>query len=333
MTKLKQIVYKNALNKISRKTALKVNRYAKLPFEKCYNWIPAGSQGTYRENCNKKRYELQCEHDPHSKKSIYQHCNKLDCEVCFITACSIKARKINDRLKEFRRICYVNGIGIGKIMHFSIAFHIRQDTFETYQKYTEFKRKIVYPMLKDIGVLGGVIFLHLWSNVCTQCNEKEYFCKCTKNDKTIEKKIHVHIHVVGFGYLMNNLKFREKYPNATYRNHLPRRNNVYYTIFYILSKIALWKDRSGLKSSYNLFGYLHQSKFMIQGTYNTRLTDNCPICKTPRHICKIEHVELHNKRIWTIKTSLRKYKLKDIEVLRQLVSNNYTVSEMKILQE
>ncbi|MFX1370551.1 MAG: hypothetical protein ACFFCE_01725 [Promethearchaeota archaeon] len=333
MSKIKQITYNTSLNKISRKTAIKVEQIANLKFEKCYNWIPAGSQGTYRNNCNKKRYELQCEQDITSKKSIYQHCNKLDCEKCFITACSVKARKLNDRLKEFRRICYANGIGIGKIMHFSIIFHIRRDTFETYQKYLKFKKKIVYPMLKDMGVLGGIIFLHLWSSVCKQCNEKVYFCKCTEKDRTIEKMLNVHIHVIGFGYLMNNSEFREKYPNTTYRNHLPRRNNVYYTIFYILSKIALWKDSSGVKNSYNLFGYLHQSKFRIVKTYKTQITDNCPICKRPRYICKIENADLHSKKIWTIKTTQRKYKLKDVEVLKRMVNNNYTPSEMKILHE
>ena len=78
----------------------------------------------------------------------------------------------------------------------------------------------------------------------------------------MEKRINIHVHVLGFGYLMDSRDFMEKYPNYMYRNHLPRRTSAYHTAFYILSHIALWRGTNGmLKPSYNLFGYLHPKKF------------------------------------------------------------------------
>ncbi len=176
MSKTKQISYKNTINKISRKTALKVENFASLQFEKFNNWIPAGTGKKYRDTCNKIRYELKCKNDGENKQ-LYQHCNKLDCKVCFITSCSARARKVNERLKEFRRISYANGIEVGRMLHFSIIFYMKKDTILTFKKFVEFKRKILYPMLRNIGIFAGVVFLHVWSNICTVCGEKEYFSK------------------------------------------------------------------------------------------------------------------------------------------------------------
>jgi len=44
MSKVKQISPNNTINKISRKAVIKVEKFAKAEYEKCFNWIPAGSQ-------------------------------------------------------------------------------------------------------------------------------------------------------------------------------------------------------------------------------------------------------------------------------------------------
>ncbi len=44
MSKVKPLSYKYSLNKISRKTSIKMTEFAKAEYEKCFNWIPAGSQ-------------------------------------------------------------------------------------------------------------------------------------------------------------------------------------------------------------------------------------------------------------------------------------------------
>ena len=103
MSKIKYINQTTRVSKISRAKIIEVVKFAQSDYESYFNWLPAGSQKTYRENCNKVRYELQCEYDADSKRSVFQHCNKLDCKKCFITTSSLKARKINERLMEFRR--------------------------------------------------------------------------------------------------------------------------------------------------------------------------------------------------------------------------------------
>ncbi|MCP6719588.1 MAG: hypothetical protein KJI71_05225, partial [Patescibacteria group bacterium] len=227
---------------------------------------------------------------------------------------------------------YAHGISVGKILHFSILFHEGTHEFHTHTDYRKFKRKLIYPMLKDMGVMGGIVFLHIWSHTCMTCGEKEYYCRCSEEEKIFEKKLNIHIHVLGFGYLMNVREFREKYSNYTYRNHLPRRSNAYYTLFYIFSKIALWKGAKGIKNSYTYFGYLHQSKFKIAEKHKTQLTDNCPSCKTPRYISKIENEKLEHKVYWNTKVVHRKYKIVDINMLKDVVNELYKGREKKIVR-
>jgi len=210
MSKTKYLNQTTRVSKILRAKILKVVEFARSEYEPYFNWIPAGSQKAYRENCNKVRYELQCEYDLESKRSIYQHCNKLDCENCFVTTSSLKARKINERLTEFRRICYANKIPIDKILHFSILFRKGKELFHTHVDFSKYKRKVLYPMLKAMGVLGGVMFLHIWTNICKMCGEKEYFCRCKEEKRVFEKKVNIHVHVLGFGYLMDKYEFKEK---------------------------------------------------------------------------------------------------------------------------
>ena len=214
MSKANYLNQNTRVSKISRAKIQKVVKFAKADYEEFLNWIPAGSQKGYRDNCNKIRYELQCENDPESKRKVYQHCNKLDCEKCFITTSSLKARRINERLMEFRRICYANKISIDKILHFSILFRKGKELIKTHDDFNKFKRNTLYPMLKEIGIIGGVIFLHIWSNICTDCGEKEYFCRCNEEERVLEKKINIHVHVLGFGYLMDKDEFKEKYDNC-----------------------------------------------------------------------------------------------------------------------
>lgn len=329
---------KKGISRIKKETALRVSDYSKIPYENLNNWIPAGSgnfektfaNGNYRDSCSQILYEIKCENDPEEKyrKRLFSHCNKLDCSSCFISASSIKARKLDDRLNEFRRLSYRNGILLGKIVHFSLIINTKRENYATSKKYGEFKQNFIYPMLKDIGVIGGIMFLHIWSCFCLNCGKKEYNCKC--EESKFEKRINMHIHILGFGYLMNAREFNEKYQNVVYRNHLPRRINAYYTAFYILSKIALWRsDRGVLMPSYNYFGYLHQSKFRIFNEYKIKLTDNCPKCKTPRKIDKLMGEKVQIERQYSFKVKKRHYMLEKINGLREIVKTNYEKNKKK----
>ena len=97
----------------------KVKSHQRLEFENFSNWIPAGSgnfektitDGRYRENCNTYRDTITCEtHRIKSLKMIFNHCNKLDCESCFIHASSDRARTLNERILEFQKEARKHGI-------------------------------------------------------------------------------------------------------------------------------------------------------------------------------------------------------------------------------
>ena len=318
------------VNKISKKTADKVKEFAKLSYEKFYNWIPTGSgnyentktDGKYRENCNGVNWVLKCKNNNSKKKLLYNHCNKLDCSSCFVTGCSIKARKINQRILEFRKLSYQNKIPIGKIIHCSLILNAKKEYFESYKTYNHFKRETIYPMLKEMGIIGGVLFLHIWSNLCIKCGKKEYFCKC--EEKEIKKRVNIHIHVIGFGYLINAKEFNKKFQNCIYRNHLPRRTNAYYTIFYTLSKVALWRNgNKKLNPSYNYFGYLHPRKFKTVNKYTIRVTDNCPECNEPLILDRVVDKQIEDEIIYSIKVKKGRYKIEGIEELKKIVENKY----------
>lgn len=322
------------IRKISKKTAKRITEFSKMSFEKFSQWIPAGSgnfekikdNGKYREECNKVYYKLKCENSSHnkkhSKKVIYSHCNKLDCSICFISASSKKARELDDRILEFRRLSYEKGISIGKILHFSIILDSERKSFETQEGYKKLKRTVIYPMLEDIGIIAGILFLHIWSNICVDCGENHYFCNCL-GSKT-EKKVNIHIHIVGFGYLMETKEFKKKYSKYICRNHLPRREDSFYTNFYILSKIALWKKENGkLLLSYNYFGYLHQSKFKIAKKESYKIIDKCDECKRPRLVDKFLDTEIDYKWIYSLKGKKKTYELKNVEKLRRLKFEKY----------
>ena len=313
------------VRKISTETALKIARLSnKVKYEKMQNWIPAGSgsfreskeDGRYRERCNTVKYELQCKNDPAQKKLIYYHCNKLDCWTCFISACSIKARRLNERLTEFRKLCYINGIKMGRMMHVSLFINEKKEHFSTAEQYRLYKRRILYPALEKLGFVGGIVFLHLWSNVCTRCNQKYYYCHCSEL-QAIEKKINVHFHVIGFGYLQNATEFHAENPNFVYIHHLPNRKDGYFTIFYALSKIALWRKQSGkLLPAYNLFGYVHPKRFYSTQKIQQKAHDTCPACREARVISKVQETEITTQLHYTYHVSKKRFVIKDVKNLK-----------------
>lgn len=324
--------------KISSETVKRVSRLSQIPYEPLGKWIPAGSgnfektkiDGRYRSNCNRVSIELACPNGHDSGKKIRMHCNKFDCSSCFPSACSLKARRINERLRAFRDHCYKNRVSIGKILHVSIAISGEESCFTDEEMYRNFKRHVVYPMLRKLGLVGGVLLLHLWSYYCRACGKKykatptENASYCCCKDPILTQKLNVHYHVLGFGNLLPAKEFRTLYPNYAYRNHLPRRSEAYYTSFYILSKMALWRNPNGsLKKTYSYFGYLHPSKFSIQSRRKGSLAERCPRCQSPRVVEKLEgkkvdYLWVYKARKWEVR-----YRLKEVEKLRGIIENLY----------
>lgn len=269
----------------------KVKTHQKIDFESFSNWIPAGTgnfektkvDGRYRENCNTYRDTITCEdHRLESIKLIFNHCNKLDCETCFIHASSDRARTINERLLEFRNEARKNGIKTGNILHiiFSPKKNHALENMKDYNNFLEFRSDEIFTMLKECGLFAGVIFTQLWSYKCQICGKKEDRCNC--QEKELERKLNPHFHVLGFGYLKNIDEFREQYEDWVYVN-LGRRIDGYHTIFYILTNVALWRKSDGkLKPAYQSFGYLKSKEFVQIKESIKFMNDRCPICKKPR---------------------------------------------------
>ena len=186
-------------------------------------------------------------------------------------------------------------------------------------KFLKFRQKTIFPMLRDMGIFGGVIFIHLRSIICKNCGEKENECKC--EEKNLYKKFNPHFHVIGYGYLINARKFKEKYPDFTYRNH-GRRSDAYHTTFYILSKASLWRKSNGkLKPSYSYFNWLDGKKFVEIKRIVRSQTENCPICKEPRIIEKSKKKrDIGKTYIYTI--IKREFKILDVQGLRKVTQLN-----------
>ena len=278
-------------NVITNEVIQKIKTHQKIGYEKYSNWIPAGSgnfektktDGRYRQNCNTYRDTITCEtHRIESLKLIFNHCNKLDCETCFIHASSNRARTINERIIEFRNEARKHGIKTGNILHivFSPKKELALRRMRDYNEFLEFRSDEVFTMLKDCGIFAGIIFTQLWSYKCQVCGNEDDKCSC--QEKELERKLNPHFHVLGFGYLKNNEEFREQYEDWVYIN-LGRRRDGYHTIFYILTNVALWRKADGkLKPAYQSFGFLKSSQFAQIKEKVKFINDRCPICKKPR---------------------------------------------------
>lgn len=116
-------------------------------------------------------------------------------------------------------------------------------------------------------------------------------------------------------------EFRKKYPDFVYINH-GRRYHAYHTIFYILSKVSLWRKETGkLKPSYNYFNLLTGKKFIIIRKNIRHHTDNCPICNKPRTIENSEYRREIGK-VYNNKIILRSFRILDVEELRKMTQRN-----------
>lgn len=191
----------------------------KLEFKRLANWIIAGSgnyektqtDGRYRDNCNTFREASTCEtHKIKALKLHYNHCNKLDCETCFLHATSSRARIINRKLLEFKEKASNEGIRVGRIVHLILSpkQELILPHLDNYEDFLKFK-KIVKVLLEEIGLFAGVIVFDLWSAKCENCGKREEDCTC--RIKKIVRAINPHFHYIGYGYLRSDEDIKSKY--------------------------------------------------------------------------------------------------------------------------
>jgi len=146
-----------------------------LEFERIANWIIAGSgnfekthdDGRYRDNCNTFRGASACQ--DHVYKSLtlhYNHCNKMDCETCFIQGASTRARDLNERLQKFKEKALKEGINVGKIKHIALSpkRELMKEILTDYDLYLKFRKEIVVnTILEKSGLFAGILILDLWT--------------------------------------------------------------------------------------------------------------------------------------------------------------------------
>ncbi len=343
-------------NLITNDTIQKIKEHQKIHFEKLGNWIVAGSgnyektqnDGRYRTNCNTYKDTITCEdHKVKGIKVRFYHCNKLDCENCFIHASSARARKINNKLLELKREAKENGIKTGNIIHLVLSPkpEFVRSYLKDYKSVKRLRRKI-FRMLKDSGMFAGVLFTQLHSLKCENCGERAEDCTC--GEKKLNKSLNPHFHALGYGYLTSSEEFREKYEGWMYLN-LGRREDAYHTIFYILTQVAIWRKEDGnLNPAYQSFGWLKSNKLVPITQRVVYQRDKCPICRKPRkEIVRGIH-KIANKKAKKLFDPLRKgnfliaisekdlmlgkevlykrilikYSIKNVETLRNLTTEN-----------
>lgn len=121
-------------------------------------------------------------------------CDKLSCKICHKTVARRRARDAGVRLNAYR-------LGSKRApRHFSFHPNYNMDEAEFSLKFKKLRTSL-YRIIKESGIMGGVCILH--TERINQSNEL-YFSP--------------HWHIIGFGFILNAKKFKEKY-GFTYRNH------------------------------------------------------------------------------------------------------------------
>ena len=277
-------------NIILSETIQKIKDEQSIKFERLENWVIAGSgnyekttnDGRYRSNCNTYRDSITCEsHKIKGLKVRFNHCNKLDCTSCFIHASSERARKINNKILKLQREARNRGIKTGNVIYLVLSpkpeFVLSQ--LKDYESIKRLRRKI-FIMLKKAGIFAGVMINQLHSIKCKKCGKPEETCDC--KDKQLIKALNIHFHILGYGYLINSEEFRKENNGWMYVN-LGRREDAYNTIFYILTRVSIWRKEDGkLNPAYQMFGWLKSNKFVPISQRIVYRKDKCPICKKAR---------------------------------------------------
>ncbi len=251
----------NQILRLSKTTVEKSYKTAQAEFERLASWIEVGS-GNYEKTQYDGRYNEYCNTRVWNRNK-YLHCNKLDCSACFISACSRRAKKIGHRLINLKEKARQHFIFLPKMVHFSMLIkkEVMLEHLKAYNDFLKFKSRTLYPTLKKMGLMAGVIVFHLRSECCRGCNKKSRECNC--EIPIIERVINPHFHILGYGYLMNTNEFRSQFPNMIYVNH-GKRTETFHTLYYMLRKATLWRKQDGkIYPAYSIWGWIHGSKLKL----------------------------------------------------------------------
>ena len=177
-------------------------------------------------------------------KVVRRNCGRLECPKCLDKVTTNKARKIQKRLKAWK----VDRLTIKHII-------VSPNSKETkYMDYPDIKTK-AYKLMKQCGVLGGVLIVHPF-----RCNDFHRY-----------EKPGLHFHIIGYGNVRGN-KVKEMFEKEKWIiKNKGKRKSTFITIKYILGHCGV----SPKYKSINWFGCCSYNKLKVK---DDEKIPGCPYC-------------------------------------------------------
>jgi hypothetical protein len=175
-----------------------------------------------------------------------RNCGMLTCTKCIHKVTTVKARSIEKRIKRWK----VNRMTIKHII-----LSPSQDVIEG-MDYPEIKKK-AYKLMKQCGVLGGVMIVHPF-----RCNDFRRY-----------EKPGLHFHVVGYGNVRGTETAKITKEHRWIIKNKGKRKSVFVTLKYLLGHCGV----SEKYKSIIWFGKLSYNKIKMERV----MLLPCPYCKEP----------------------------------------------------
>lgn len=205
------------LEYVNRDTKLQDLPQIVTPDQKINGWGLPG-HGESKDTCGNfyRKVCLNTWEHPEGKavfKNLVHSCHSYKCPICWHSWTLRAAKRVTDRIRATQE----QKPWLGLPIH--VAASVPPELYHL--SFQEMK-KILYPMLKKIGFMGGSCILHIYRQV--KNSGLWYFSP--------------HFHLIGFGWLKG---IAENYEESGWViKHLGVRKNVFGTAFYQLTHAAVW---------------------------------------------------------------------------------------------
>lgn len=192
------------------------------------------------------------------------NCNRLRCKECYTRASFFRSTKITKRIKDFRKTAkYYNS----NLNHMTETHVVVSPRVEINDTYISIREKVV-KLLRDVGVIGGVLVVH-------------HFRKDAEGNHT---KKGLHFHCVGYAdrARVDGLEVKRQFKKENFAivHNKGRRRSTQKTISYLLNHCSI-NDKH---HSITWFGKLSYSNMKISGGLNDyeklEKIRSCPICQS-----------------------------------------------------
>lgn len=204
-------------------------------------------------------------------KRIKRNCGRLQCPKCLDKVTTVKAKKIERRVNSFRG----RRGSSWKVKHVVVSVpQLEKIDISNINQYRSVRAKAL-KLLKEVGVVGGVVITHTH-----RCNNFYRY-----------EKVGLHFHVLGYGYVNFN-KVKNMHDTTGWiikwiKEKENKKRSVFATSKYLLShcaitqKIKLGFDGDGEpvyskeSKTISYFGVLSYNKLKVD---DVEELDGCPYC-------------------------------------------------------